>query len=62
MLIDLSLNEIDCLLMLYAPRDKQQLGKFADAAKAKLQKARKELIKEYWESKETSPGERTKLF
>ncbi len=62
MQIDLNLNEIDCLLTLYAPREKQQLGKFADNAKVKLQKARNELIKDYWESKETAPDEQKELF
>jgi hypothetical protein len=39
--VNLSLNEIEVLLLLWIPREQQDLGKYADSARAKLLEARK---------------------
>jgi hypothetical protein len=44
MTVELSLNEIEVILLMWIPREKQDLGKFADSARAKLLAARKEAL------------------
>jgi hypothetical protein len=44
MSIDLTLNEIEVILLMWIPREKQDLGKNADSARAKLLAARKEAL------------------
>lgn len=45
--LQLNLCEIDILLNLFSPRASQELGRFADEARAKLRQARKVLIDEF---------------
>ncbi len=44
MQINLTLNEIEVILLMWIPREKQDLGSNADSAKAKLLAARKEAL------------------
>lgn len=42
--LEFTLNEIEVLLLIFRPRELQELGKFADSARAKLNAARIELL------------------
>lgn len=41
--IELTLNEIEVILLLWTPRERQRLGPFADSARSKLVTAQREI-------------------
>lgn len=54
--VQLSLNEIEVLLLIWQPREKQDLGKYADSARKKLQDARKDLLGLFAEVEDKTDG------
>jgi len=50
--IEFDLNEIEVMLLIWLPREQQQLGPFAASARAKLLKARAELLERFVNAEE----------